>query len=193
MKSRLLGAVCACALGIITSANASLIFEIERISDTVANVTATGTLVLAETPVNGHQISFRDPFGIDPPENEYSWVFGSSTMLIGTVPVDFAYSLGMNWVSAGGVPWIYIGKIIGDHILTAGSSITGTLEWVLPASMTLAPVGSTGAVNWGHAADGIDTGTWNMVSAGVVPVPATVWLFGSGLIGLVVMARRRTA
>ena len=31
----------------------------------------------------------------------------------------------------------------------------------------------------------------DIINTAVVPVPATVWLFGSGLIGLVAVARRR--
>lgn len=47
------------------------------------------------------------------------------------------------------------------------------------------------------SADAFNTGTMsflgnpNLVAAGVVPVPAAMWLFGSGLIGLVGIARRK--
>ena len=34
-------------------------------------------------------------------------------------------------------------------------------------------------------------GTWDSASYSVVPVPAALWLFGSGLIGLIGIARRR--
>ena len=36
-------------------------------------------------------------------------------------------------------------------------------------------------------------GQWDTSSFTVVPVPAAVWLFGSGLLGLVSLARRKTA
>lgn len=36
-------------------------------------------------------------------------------------------------------------------------------------------------------------GEWTTVSLTAVPVPAAVWLFGSGLLGLVGIARRKTA
>jgi len=35
------------------------------------------------------------------------------------------------------------------------------------------------------------TGTWTSYTVSAVPVPAAVWLFGSGLLGLVGVARRR--
>ena len=38
-----------------------------------------------------------------------------------------------------------------------------------------------------------DAATSHVTGYGVVPVPATVWLFGSGLIGLVGVARRKKA
>ena len=33
---------------------------------------------------------------------------------------------------------------------------------------------------------------WAVQSGDIVPIPATVWLFGSGLIGLIGLARRKT-
>lgn len=48
---------------------------------------------------------------------------------------------------------------------------------------------SAGAGTWTLGANG-DL-TWNIASATVVPVPAAVWLFGSGLLGLVGVARRK--
>ena len=36
-------------------------------------------------------------------------------------------------------------------------------------------------------------GTWNTASYTVVPVPAAVWLFASGLLGLAGLARRKTS
>jgi hypothetical protein len=40
---------------------------------------------------------------------------------------------------------------------------------------------------------GIIAGTWTRFEMTVVPVPAAVWLFGSGLLGLVGIARRKAA
>ena len=53
-----------------------------------------------------------------------------------------------------------------------------------------------------QAAQSVFSGTWStpggkelshlsFYNSGVVPVPAAVWLFGSGLIGLIAVARRK--
>jgi hypothetical protein len=49
----------------------------------------------------------------------------------------------------------------------------------------------TGAVYALDSVDILDHGTWNYVALAAVPVPPAVWLFGSGLLGLVGIARRR--
>jgi len=58
-----------------------------------------------------------------------------------------------------------------------------------------APAGFDGTSgNWelsANSAAGSSTFSWSSSTVGVVPVPAAVWLFGSGLLGLVGMARRR--
>ena len=44
---------------------------------------------------------------------------------------------------------------------------------------------------WGTGGKDVNYYSWAVHAGNVVPVPAAVWLFGSGLIGLVAMARRR--
>jgi hypothetical protein len=51
----------------------------------------------------------------------------------------------------------------------------------------------TGAAYALDSFDAADHGTWNYVPLAAVPVPAAVWLFGSGLLGLVGIARRKKA
>ena len=49
----------------------------------------------------------------------------------------------------------------------------------------------TGVLRIGlHVIDFSDTGSESFVNASPVPVPATIWLFGSGLIGLIGFAKK---
>jgi hypothetical protein len=50
---------------------------------------------------------------------------------------------------------------------------------------------SVGAGIWTLSANG--TATYTLASASPVPVPAAIWLFGSGLLGLVGVSRRKRA
>jgi hypothetical protein len=70
---------------------------------------------------------------------------------------------------------------------TSGAASSGA--FTLPSS-TFASLGLTPGSyewTWGSGAS-VDTFTLNV---GAVPVPAAVWLFGSGLLGLVGVARRK--
>lgn len=53
--------------------------------------------------------------------------------------------------------------------------------------------GTSGGLNWEGIGVGWSNGYWSIGfgTANPVPVPAAVWLFGSGLIGLISIARRK--
>jgi hypothetical protein len=53
-------------------------------------------------------------------------------------------------------------------------------------------IGQIGGIGVMADSGGLDA-AWELISYSVVPVPAAVWLFGSGLIGLIGVARRKTA
>lgn len=79
--------------------------------------------------------------------------------------------------------------------LAPGFSVTGTALQDAGAGSwtgTLVSAGNIGSA-WGGFADQQFSEVFNVTitSAAVVPVPAAAWLFGSGLIGLVGVARRR--
>jgi len=53
-------------------------------------------------------------------------------------------------------------------------------------------VGEIGGIGVMAESGGLDA-AWELISYSVVPVPAAAWLFGSGLIGLIGIARRKKA
>jgi len=147
--------------------NATLSFEIERVSDTKANITGTGILDTAEPTGAPNIFSFKNPFGIAPPSIDNRIIDDDgSTLQIGFPTVDIAWMLGSGMAFAGGDPWIYIGKSRGSYV--PGSTVTGSLSITLPSGITFAAPGSTGLVNWGVGTDGIDAGTWTMVSSSIL-------------------------
>jgi len=86
-----------------------------------------------------------------------------------------------------GIDWIAeelripIGYVSGDQIPTS------TMTFTNDTFLTLGITPGTYEWSWGSGATA-DSLTLNV---GAVPVPAAVWLFGSGLLGLVGVARRK--
>jgi hypothetical protein len=123
---------------------------------------------------------------------------GETTRTIGeTVPI--------NWDTSGGFPMIGISSITAEVSATSGL-------WELtfpndtPYKVGLIPPGATNELDsllfapFGDIYDGLAGVPGNPVDTAVVsaappgspvPLPAAFWLFGSGLIGLVGVARRR--
>ena len=89
--------------------------------------------------------------------------------------------IGINWVTPEiRVP---VGYVSGDALTTSTMIFTGE---------TFSTLGITpGAYEWtwgtGASADSFK------LNVGAVPIPAAVWLFGSGLLGLIGVARRKKA
>lgn len=170
------------------SVHATLLFEIERASDTSARVTATGTLTGPPPVLNTHQLHFGDPYDIGPTGLDNRDVFVSSTMQVGTVPIDAAYVLGPDHIGLGEDPWLYIlnSSIIGFIGLDAPVTVTGAIYWALPSDLTFASIGTTGPVNWGFGpitnsgGGSYNVGSWVMVAA-AVPVPSSLLLLALGI------------
>jgi hypothetical protein len=74
----------------------------------------------------------------------------------------------------------------------AGDPLYGTRQFIMYFTAT---DGTSGYGTWNEYIQGYSAqGTWSATAnSAVVPVPAAVWLFGSGLLGLIAVARRKAA
>ena len=134
---------------------------------------------------------------------------GETTRTIGqTVPI--------NWDTTGAFPTIQITSITADALDFTGS---WSADLSTPYTVGLIPLGANTELNSslsGSQEDIYDAvigtafatsappafsplpeptffGTFTFSAASAVPIPATVWLFGSGLLGLIRIARRKKA
>ena len=97
---------------------------------------------------------------------------------------------------------------IGNLTVTFGSTVIGSFDPFAnsPGTFSAAGLLASGAStdfsldfsstayddNWGNT-DRIYVTNFSITEVSAVPVPAAVWLFGSGLLGLIGIARRRAA
>jgi hypothetical protein len=126
------------------TAKASVLFDIERLSDTQGILTGTGSIDAGTIPPNALYAEFSvTPYSSGPPASENTSVFGSSTLTEGGFPIVFAYDCGTLFGCVNGLPAIYFGSG-GDALFVPGQTFSGALNLVLTAGTTFAPVGSTG-------------------------------------------------
>jgi len=78
-------------------------------------------------------------------------------------------------------------RLIADVLTAEGIDLT---DWTLTSAEG---VSADGSIIVGNGIHGDGTREAWMANIGVVPIPPTVWLFGSGLLGLVGIARRKKA
>lgn len=186
MKSRLLGACCAglFALGIFTSANAALVS---------GDISLTGGF----TPVDASQLptNLGAATGID--FSSFATVGSATADFAGTAghlatmgDFQFSPTLAPNPVSVWAVDG-FMFDMTSVNVVFQNSNFL-----LLSGSGTVSGNGfdaTQGIWNFsGQTATQI-TFSWSSSSATVVPVPAAAWLFGSGLLGLVGIARRKNA
>ena len=153
------------------SANAALVFEIERVSDSEANISVSGDLeenVDVALAFLGASATTGDP-GPDPL---------SGAMTIGGADVQFAYI-------RNGTEDFWL-ELVEAAIAGAGTS--GALNVILDVEIWSA-IGTTGDV---VVADiGTFLGTYSIVGASEVPVPAAFILFATGFAALRMRRRKK--
>ena len=197
-KIRLIGALCVLASSwcMSTIANAAIIYNVDRIIDAgtvTGSIETDGALgVLAEANITGWTLTLTAP-NLD----------GGSpdVIFLGSV-------LGSHLISGAGLTatttqLLFDFGLAGQHFLLISGNDTTQNFWCLEtanASCTGNGIGEhmgwpAGEVGGAQAAAQSVVHTGNIVIAEVqsVPVPAAIWLFGSGLLGLVGMARQKKA
>ena len=183
-KSRLLGAVCAAAL--VSIANASHGAVISQISGLYIGGTVNATYDVTFHP----EKSFNDLW-----DDDNDGTFGGGSSVFSAAPTFWQDS------DSGG---IYAADAIIAHLNSTGDTTVGTGQnFLVPYNTSTGNLTSlsdtiTSFDKGGQAVQFLDnsifsTAPYVSFTPTAVPVPAAVWLFGSGLIGLAGMARRKKA
>lgn len=121
--------------------------------------------------------------------------FDDSVLTGGMGTVDFSFGSGNSFTIYAGN---YSYSNADDDLYNSGYPILEFTGAPLP-DLNFSYFGATtfsSALGYFDAEDGslnLVSGIWTDYNATVVPVPAAVWLFGSGLLGLVGIARRKSA
>jgi hypothetical protein len=105
---------------------------------------------------------------------------------------DCATTLTANCGGAGEINGIAFGNFGG--LAASGSTLVGSLSFTgmnLGTSSLAMADNDLPAGSWFDVSGALIDMTYEGASVNVVPVPAAVWLFGSGLLGLIGVARRR--
>lgn len=174
-----------------------LISLVALVSTTASATTITGTLIMggAYQPTSGGfsvtDLSTATDIGLDtvwanntpdfdPTINPFTAASGGSLSLTSLASVPGFFTVGA-WTFD--LKEFSIDKVLSDTLILTG---TGFLY---------KDIADQHAVTWSFSSEGLVSSTTGLgsysMSVTAVPVPAAVWLFGSGLIGLVGVARRK--
>lgn len=103
--------------------------------------------------------------------------------LVGAVTPDYIMPDGFLFIDGGTVDFADMFSPV-NTVIHGALPIDGTLSLNVDLNTSTISPGTNSPTNFAGDTGSID-------ASAVVPVPAAVWLFGSGLIGVVVVARRR--
>jgi hypothetical protein len=137
----------------------------------------------SQARVNNPSLSFTTPSG---------WSMGAAVSGSSADAPLNEYGVFWQWFAGQALP---TGSTLsGFSFITPFAPVTGSANnyflWSNSYTGGPASIGSGGIVEWGHivAPDFVMTAS---IPAAVVPLPAAAWLFGSGLLGLIGVARRK--
>ena len=192
--TRIVGAACALALlsSVSTSSIASIVYSVDR---TIGAGTVTGTIetngnlgVLADSDILNVNLTVSAPNLPGSPES-LPWFTGISGNAVSATDTqllfDFSAS-GDNYFAVQGPGDPETTGVYGVfwHLETAGFSAVGFGEHITYVNS----VGNEVTIQ-----SVIPTGSVVFAEVTTVPVPAAVWLFGSGLLALASISRRKTS
>ena len=192
-KSRLLGAVCACLLSItVAPAFASFIYNYTGNPYTSAaspydtSMSVTGTLELAAALAPNLSLSAVTPLSFSFSDGVNTTTETTATLT--SSQFEFATD------STGNITGWNISMFTHNSSATPGqlwSSSLSTANNVSTVDDTAVTVTCSYGTPCGGTTNANASVTGQPGSWGVVPIPGAVWLFGSGLLGLVGMSRRK--
>lgn len=160
--------------------NAAVVYNFEGICISGCSGVSTGVLTLTDSYTPETQVTDADFISFS-----YSSSSGSFN-----IPADLAlnrFNMGVLPASSGpSIEWVEIDAVLSNTSLHACGPAGAPAEFC--------PSDNYWSALWRSAGVYDDKGlshTWTLVDAGTVPIPAAVWLFGSGIIGLIGVARRK--
>lgn len=188
--------------------------NIELTGATATGGTLTINLTNDSAPSNGGYITaiaFNNPGPVSPltvslatsgDATGFTNVLGGP-IYIDTVPAspaddfDIGAAIGDNWLGSGGgagspAAGIGVGET-GQLVFSLGGDLTGLTTQSFIDTLNGDGTDVKGSQWMALRFRGFDDGGSSKYGAGEVPIPAAAWLFGSGLIGLAGMARKRKA